>query len=100
MPPLELLPENYLPIYSLVLTTLVGMIFGGVAGVFLRSDKVDFIVNVLLGIMGAGIGAFVPVLLGSTNTINVAGFDYLIRALAGAFVLVVVGSLFRTAKHA
>ena len=87
-----------MPIYGLVLTMVVGMILGGVAGVILRSDKVDFFVNVALGILGGGIGAFVPVLLGNTNTINVTSFDYLIRAIVGAFLLIATASLFRSAK--
>ena len=87
-----------MPIHSIVLMILIGALFGGVSGVFLRSNKVDFIVNLALGMIGAGLGAFLPVLLGSTNTINVSDYDYLIRALMGSFLLIVTASLFRSAR--
>lgn len=87
-----------MPTDGFVLMLLIGFIFGGLSGVFLRSNRGEFIINILLGIIGAGLGAFLPVLLGSTTTVNVTNYDYLIRALVGSFLLVITASLFRSAR--
>jgi len=87
-----------LPTDGLVLMLLIGFIFGALAGVFMRSSKPEFLVNVLLGIIGAGLGAFLPVLLGSTTTVSIVNHDYLIRALVGSVLLVTAASLFRSAS--
>ena len=77
---------------------LIGIVFGGIAAVVLRGRGIVFIVNILLGIIGASLGAFFPVILGSTLAVDVSTPDYLLRALFGAFLLVLVASLFRSAK--
>lgn len=87
-----------MPIPELMLMLLIGIIFGGVAAVFLRGSRSVFVINILLGIIGASLGAFFPVLLGNTSLVDVSSFDYLLRALMGAFLLVLVASLFRSAK--
>ena len=87
-----------MPVTSLVLMLLIGLVFGGVSAVFLRSKKEGFILNVLLGVVGAALGAFIPVLLGQASRVDVSSFDYLLRALLGAFLLVLLASLFRSAK--
>lgn len=86
-----------MPIENIVLILLIGIIFGVIAGVLLRSRGAVFIVNMLLGIIGSALGAFFPYLIGQAPT-TTGGFDYLIRALFGAFILVLVASLFRSAK--
>lgn len=87
-----------MPIENLILMLLIGIVFGAIAGVVLRSRGVVFLVNMLLGVMGASLGAFFPVILGQGQAVDVSGFDYLIRALFGAFILVLIASLFRSAK--
>lgn len=87
-----------MPIDALVLMLLIGIVFGGFAAVILRGRRGVFIVNVLLGVVGASLGAFFPVLLGSSAVVDVATMDYLLRALFGAFLLVLLATLFRSAK--
>ncbi len=87
-----------MPVANIVLMLLIGIVFGGVASVVLRGRGAVFVVNILLGIVGASLGAFFPVLIGQALSVDVSGIDYLIRALSGAFVLVLVASLFRSAK--
>lgn len=87
-----------MPSDALVLMLLIGIVFGGVAAVVLRGRKSVFVVNILLGIIGASLGAFFPVLMGQANVVDVSTPSYLLRALGGAFVLVLIASLFRSAK--
>jgi len=87
-----------MPADALVLMLLIGIVFGGVAAVILRGRKSVFIVNILLGIIGASLGAFFPILMGQANVVDVSTPSYLLRALGGAFVLVLIASLFRSAK--
>lgn len=87
-----------MPADALVLMLLIGIVFGGVAAVVLRGRKTVFVVNILLGIIGASLGAFFPLLLGQANVIDVSTPSYLLRALGGSFVLVLLASLFRSAK--
>ncbi len=83
---------------ELMLMLLIGIVFGGIAAVFIRGSRAVFIVNILLGIIGASIGAFFPVIMGTQMVVEAGSFDYLLRALLGAFLLVLVASLFRSAK--
>lgn len=87
-----------MPAASLVLMLLIGIVFGAVAAVVLRGRRSVFITNILLGIIGASLGAFFPVLLGRAVQVDVSTPDYLLRALMGSFVLVLLASLFRSAK--
>lgn len=87
-----------MPIENITLMLLIGIVFGAIAGVLLRSRGALFIVNMLLGVIGAALGAFFPFIVGQTDTFNSGSFDYLIRALFGAFILVLIASLFRSAK--
>ena len=87
-----------MPVAELMLMLLIGIIFGGIAAVFIRGSRSVFIINILLGVIGASLGAFFPVLIGATSDVHVDSFDYLLRALMGSFLLVVVASLFRSAK--
>ena len=83
---------------ELMLMLLIGIIFGGIAAVLLRGSRSVFIINILLGIIGASLGAFFPVIIGTELLVEAGSFDYLLRALLGAFLLVLVASLFRSAK--
>ena len=87
-----------MPIANLILMLLIGIVFGGIASVALRGRGALFIINILLGVIGASLGAFFPVLIGQAIAIDVSGSDYLLRALFGAFLLVLLASLFRSAK--
>lgn len=87
-----------MPAASLVLMLLIGIVFGAIAAVVLRGGKSIFVTNILLGIIGAALGAFFPVLLGRAAVVDVSSPDYLLRALMGSFVLVLLASLFRSAK--
>ena len=87
-----------MPTANLMLMLLIGIIFGGIAAVVLRGRRGVFIINILLGVIGASLGAFFPVLLGRTAVVDVSTPDYLLRALMGAFLLVLLASLFRSAK--
>ena len=87
-----------MPVSNLILMLLIGIVFGGVAGVMLRGRAAVFIVNILLGVVGAALGAFFPVLIGRAALVDTSTPDYLLRALFGAFLLVLVAGLFRPAK--
>jgi len=87
-----------LAIPELMLMLLIGIIFGGIAAVFLRGSRSVFIINIILGVIGASIGAFFPVIMGTEMVVEAGSTDYLLRALMGAFLLVLVASLFRSAK--
>ena len=87
-----------MPLENLILMLLIGIVFGSIAGVLLRSRGLVFLVNMILGIIGASLGAFFPVLVGQSLAVDVGDADYLIHALFGAFVLVLIASLFRSAR--
>lgn len=87
-----------MPTDSIILILLIGLVFGGISAVVLRSKRSGFVVNILLGVLGAALGAYLPILIGSSDRINVATTDYLLRALLGSFLLVVGASLFRSAR--
>lgn len=87
-----------MPISSIMLMLLIGIVFGGIAAVVLRGKKSVFIINILLGVIGAALGAFFPVLIGPSVMVDVSSPAYLLRALMGSFLLVIVASLFRSAK--
>lgn len=85
-------------ISAIMLMLLIGIVFGGIAAVVLRGKKTVFIINILLGIVGAALGAFFPILIGSEVMVDDGSPAYLLRALMGSFLLVLIASLFRSAK--
>lgn len=87
-----------MPIDAIILIVLIGLVFGGISAVVLRSKKSGFFVNVILGVLGAALGAYLPILIGSSQRINTDTSEYLLRALLGSFLLVVAASLFRSAR--
>jgi len=87
-----------IPIPNFVLMLLIGIVFGGIAAVFLRGKRSVFVINILLGVIGATLGAFFPVILGQSLVVDVSTPGYLMRALGGSFMLVLIASLFRSAK--
>ena len=56
-----------MPTANLILMLLIGIVFGGIASVILKGRGIVFIVNILLGIIGASLGAFFPVLIGQVE---------------------------------
>ena len=84
-----------MPTPNFILILLIGLVLGVIGSVILKSRGIVFVVNSVLGILGGCLGAFAPVMLGDTLTVDVSSQSYLIRALLGAFVLVFVASLFR-----
>jgi len=87
-----------LPTQNLILVLLIGVVFGVIAAVLLRGRGSLFIVNILLGVIGSTLGALLPVILNPDATVVVNSGGYLLRALAGAFLLVLLASLFRSSK--
>jgi len=87
-----------LPAQNLILVMLIGVVFGVIAAVIQRGRRGLFIVNMSLGVIGASLGALLPVLLDPSAEINVQSLDYLVRALAGSFLLVLLAGLFRSSK--
>lgn len=87
-----------MPVSAIMLMLLIGIVFGGIAAVVLRGKRSVFIINILLGVIGAAVGAFFPVLIGPEIMVDVSSPAYLLRALMGSFLLVIIASLFRSAK--
>jgi len=87
-----------MPLANFILVLLIGLVLGVIASVALKSRGLVFFINIILGCLGSCLGALAPVMMGSALTINVTNPDYLLRALLGAFVLVVLACLFRPAK--
>lgn len=86
-----------MPFANLILVLLVGLILGVVASVMLKSRGLVFFINIILGTLGACLGAFAPVMLAGDLAVAVNTPGYLLRALMGAFLLVLVACLFRPA---
>lgn len=87
-----------MPFENIVLMMLIGIVFGALVSVLLRARGSVLVINILLGIIGASLGAFFPVIVGQAVAVDVSTPAYLIRGLMGAFFLVVLASLFRPAK--
>lgn len=86
-------PEHF------ILVVLIGFVLGVLVGAFLRGGIAGIVVNGLLGIVGAALGAYLPVLIGQAPYVNTFDKTYLPRAIAGAVVLLVLAALFRRAKR-
>ena len=87
-----------MPAQNLILVMLIGVVFGVIAAVVQRGSGGLFIVNILLGVIGASLGALLPVLLDPSAKIDAQSQDYLLRALLGSFLLVLLAGLFRSVK--
>lgn len=87
-----------MPLSNIALVLLVGLVLGVIGSVALKSRGLLFFINIILGVLGACLGAFIPAFFGSALSIDVSDFAYLLRALAGAFVMVLIACLFRPAK--
>ena len=87
-----------MPTQNLILVMLIGVVFGVIAAVIQRGRRGMFIVNMLIGVIGASLGALLPILLAPEATVQVDTIDYLLRALIGSFLLVLFAGLFRSSK--
>ena len=87
-----------MPAQNLILVMLIGVVFGVIAAVVQRGSGGLFIVNILLGVIGASLGALLPVLFDPSAKIDAQSRDYLLRALGGSFLLVLLAGLFRSSK--
>ena len=87
-----------MPMPNLILVLLIGLVLGVIASVILKNRGLTFVLNVLLGVLGGLLGAFAPPMLGSSLGVDVNSPGYLLRALMGSFVLVLVACLFRPAR--
>ncbi|MFK8083636.1 MAG: hypothetical protein AB8B97_25415 [Granulosicoccus sp.] len=87
-----------MPFANLILVLLIGLVLGVIASVILKSRGLVFFVNMALGCLGSCLGAFSPALFGGALAIQTATPDYLLRALLGAFVIIILACLFRPAK--
>lgn len=87
-----------MPIANVVLVLLIGLVLGVIASVALKSRGLTFFLNIAHGMFGAILGALAPALFSNTLAISVSAPNYLLRALLGAFAMVLVASLFRPVK--
>ncbi len=87
-----------MPIANVVLVLLIGLVLGVIASVALKSRGLTFFVNIAHGMLGGILAAMAPVLFSNALAIGISAPNYLLRALMGAFVMVLVASLFRPAK--
>lgn len=81
----------------LVVVLLVGTVFGTAATVLLRGRRGLLVINVAHGVVGALLGVFLPFAFGRTMLLD-SGADVLLRAIFGAFLLVIVANLFRPTR--
>lgn len=84
-----------MPIANVILVLLIGLVLGVIASVAMKSRGLVFFINIILGVLGGCVGAFAPVIIGNALSIEVSTPAYLLRALLGGFVLVLLASLFR-----
>jgi uncharacterized membrane protein YeaQ/YmgE (transglycosylase-associated protein family) len=72
-------------------TIIVGLIAGWLAGVLMRGSGYGFLVDLLLGLIGAVIGGWI---FGALGIVVVGGIGYLAMSTIGAVVLVAITHLF------
>ncbi|MBE5770817.1 MAG: GlsB/YeaQ/YmgE family stress response membrane protein [Clostridiales bacterium] len=79
---------------NILLWLILGALAGWLAGLIMGSDGRNWLVNILIGVLGAAIGGFVASLLGLGG---VTGFNLysLLIAVAGACLLLGVYNLLR-----
>ena len=87
-----------MPLPNVILVLLIGLVLGVIASVVLKNRGISFFANIILGVLGAALGAFAPLLFGDALRVSDDTFDYLLRALVVSFLLVLLASLFRPAK--
>lgn len=87
-----------MPFANFILVLLIGLVLGVIASVALKSRGLVFLINIVLGVLGGCLAAFAPVIIGGDLAVNVTTPAYLLRAVFGAFVLVLLACLFRPVR--
>lgn len=79
---------------NILLWLILGALAGWLAGLIMGSDGRNWLVNILIGVLGAAIGGFVASLLGLGG---ITGFNLysLLIAVAGACLLLGIYNLLR-----
>jgi uncharacterized membrane protein YeaQ/YmgE (transglycosylase-associated protein family) len=73
---------------------IIGFIAGALARRIMGSSDAPFVLDVILGIVGAWVGGFILGLLGFRDALDIGfGIGSLITALIGAIVLIFIGRL-------
>lgn len=75
---------------------IIGFVAGALARRIMGSQDQPFVLDVILGIVGAWVGGFILGLLGFRDALDIGfGIGSLITALIGAIVLIFIGRLIR-----
>lgn len=76
---------------------IVGAVAGWLAGLIMKGSGSGFLMNVVIGIVGALIGGFIMNMFG---TVGVTGFNLwsLLVSVVGAVVLLAIVNLFRRGR--
>lgn len=73
---------------------IIGFIAGALARRIMGSSNAPFILDIILGVVGAWVGGFILGLLGFRDALDIGfGIGSLITALIGAVVLIFIGRL-------
>lgn len=82
---------------GLISWIIVGAVAGWLAGLIMKGSGSGFLMNVVIGIVGALIGGFVMSLFGS---VGVTGFNLwsLLVSVIGAVILLAIVNLFRKGR--
>ena len=73
---------------------IIGFIAGALARRLMGSSNAPFILDIILGVVGAWVGGFILGLLGFGGALDIGfGIGSLITALIGAVVLIFIGRL-------
>ncbi|MCP3852169.1 MAG: GlsB/YeaQ/YmgE family stress response membrane protein [Gammaproteobacteria bacterium] len=73
---------------SLIMTVIIGSIAGWLAGLILKGRGMGFIVNSIVGIIGAFVGSYVFTLIGFSMGNGIIGV--LITSTSGAVILLAI----------
>lgn len=85
-----------MPVESLVVVPLAGLIVGWLAGTFVRGGTFGLVGNIVVGVAGAVIGALLLPVTGETR-VSTGMVATMISATAGAVVLLLLLRLLRRA---
>ncbi len=73
---------------------IIGFIAGALARRIMGSSNAPFVLDIILGIIGAWVGGFILGLLGFRDALDIGfGIGTLITAVIGAIVLILIGRL-------
>ncbi len=78
---------------SIIVMVLIGAVAGWLAGLIMKGSGMGFIINVVIGIVGAFIGSYLFGLIGFSVGSGLVGA--IITSTAGAVVLLLIIGVFR-----